>query len=315
MKYFIIENGQQAGPFDINQLAQKSITSKTLVWAEGMEEWTPAWKVQELRPIIDGTYHAAETEETNRQQEPPIPPTNPATDAYQQGFQQGFQQAQQAAQQYMQHPRKKSNKTLWKALLICVLIILALFAITNPGKNAHKEAIRTELGNIIDRASESDGNDFFSQGFKMMTSMFASNMLNSVIEELFEYHNYILFSKGTVDFNGETHTVSFGILGSVYTINADDVTKALEKGNGSIKIMGPSSTDGNDSREDEENTDNQASPSARIQQKLEEKANETANRITDKVSQKVEEKINERIEEATDSSKIEKLVNKILELL
>ena len=56
----------------------------------------------------------------------------------------------------------------------------------------------------------------------------AGSAIDEVMNQLFEYHNYIVCSKGTVEFNGKQHTVSFGILGSVYTMNADDMVKALE---------------------------------------------------------------------------------------
>ncbi len=55
MEYFMIENGQQTGPFTIDQLAQKHITSETLVWAEGMSNWTPAWQVEQLKYILTGS--------------------------------------------------------------------------------------------------------------------------------------------------------------------------------------------------------------------------------------------------------------------
>lgn len=58
--------------------------------------------------------------------------------------------------------------------------------------------------------------------------MMAGSAIDEVMNQLFEYHNYIVCSKGTVEFNGKQHTVSFGILGSVYTMNADDMVKALE---------------------------------------------------------------------------------------
>mgnify|MGYP001620403763 CR=1 FL=1 len=35
MEYFIVENGKQAGPFSIAQLAEKHIKPETLVWKEG----------------------------------------------------------------------------------------------------------------------------------------------------------------------------------------------------------------------------------------------------------------------------------------
>lgn len=54
MEYFIIENnGQQAGPFSLEQLVQKAITPETLVWAQGMKDWTPAWKIAELKTVLE----------------------------------------------------------------------------------------------------------------------------------------------------------------------------------------------------------------------------------------------------------------------
>ena len=61
-----------------------------------------------------------------------------------------------------------------------------------------------------------------------IAKMMAGSAIDEVMNQLFEYHNYIVCSKGTVEFNGKQHTVSFGILGSVYTMNADDMVKALE---------------------------------------------------------------------------------------
>ena len=52
MEYFIVENGKQAGPFTIAQLAERHIKSETLVWKEGMTDWTPAWKIAELKYIL-----------------------------------------------------------------------------------------------------------------------------------------------------------------------------------------------------------------------------------------------------------------------
>lgn len=36
MQYFIVINDVQQGPFSIDELRQRNITSDTLVWAEGM---------------------------------------------------------------------------------------------------------------------------------------------------------------------------------------------------------------------------------------------------------------------------------------
>ncbi len=54
MEFFIIDhNGQQAGPFSFDQLVQKAISPETLVWKQGMADWTPAWKVEELKAVLE----------------------------------------------------------------------------------------------------------------------------------------------------------------------------------------------------------------------------------------------------------------------
>ena len=67
MEYFIIENnGQQAGPFSLEQLVQKAITPETLVWAQGMKDWTPAWKIAELKTVLE-TIEAIKANTANKE--------------------------------------------------------------------------------------------------------------------------------------------------------------------------------------------------------------------------------------------------------
>lgn len=72
--YSVAINGQQYGPFSINQLRQMvtqgQVNAQTLVWAQGMSQWTPAGLVPELvslfSPPVPGTIGGAPTP-------PPIP--------------------------------------------------------------------------------------------------------------------------------------------------------------------------------------------------------------------------------------------------
>ena len=54
--YFVVVNGQQTGPFDMQTLASQAstarLTPQTLVWTQGMEQWTPAGLVQALARIF-----------------------------------------------------------------------------------------------------------------------------------------------------------------------------------------------------------------------------------------------------------------------
>lgn len=301
MEFFIIDhNGQQAGPFSFDQLVQKGISPETLVWKQGMADWTPAWKVEDLRAVLEAI-------RANQQQD--------YQKAQQEAYQQGFQQGAAMHSNFQQQPKKKTSHFAMKMVIGLIIFILALFAVTNPSADAHKEKVRTEAS----KAVGSTDNNFFSQALRSVAKMMAGSMMDEAMNQLFEYHNYIVCSTGSVEFNGKPHTVSFGILGNVYTMNADDMVKALESADNlhieESESNVSSDTPNMDSSDSEDQADSdEGSFSTKMQKKLEEKANQAFDKAADKVSKKVEEKINQKLDETTDSSSIEKIIDKILEL-
>ena len=54
--YYVAINNQQAGPFEVSALNDKvaagNITRDTLVWTNGMAQWTPAGSVAELSGLF-----------------------------------------------------------------------------------------------------------------------------------------------------------------------------------------------------------------------------------------------------------------------
>lgn len=359
MEFFIIDhNGQQAGPFSFDQLVQKGISPETLVWKQGMADWTPAWKVEDLRAVLEaveanqnnqsnrnaqkqeGVLQDFQQQGANQQQsfQQGANQQQAQQEAYQKAQQQDYQKAQQEAYQqgfqqgaamhsnFQQQPKKNKKKSHFaiKMVIGLIIFILAIFAVTNPSADAHKEKVRTEASKAVEKAVGSTDNNFFSQALRSVAKMMTGSMMDEAMNQLFEYHNYIVCSTGSVEFNGKPHTVSFGILGNVYTMNADDMVKALESAD-NLHIEESESNvssdtpnmDGSDSEanvnEDQAESD-EGSLSTRMQKKLEEKANQAFDKAADKVSKKVEEKINQKLEETTDSSSIEKVIDKILEL-
>ena len=330
MEFFIIDhNGQQAGPFSFDQLVQKGISPETLVWKQGMADWTPAWKVEDLKAVLEAI-EANQSNQNDQKQEGVQQDFQQETyqqdyqKAQQEAYQQGFQQGAAMHSNFQQQPKKKSSHFAMKMVIGLIIFILAIFAITNPSADAHKEKVRTEASKAVEKAVGSTDNNFFSQALRSVAKMMAGSMMDEAMNQLFEYHNYIVCSTGSVEFNGKPHTVSFGILGNVYTMNADDMVKALESAD-NLHIEESESNvssdtpnmDGSDSEanvnEDQADSD-EGSLSTRMQKKLEEKANQAFDKAADKVSKKVEEKINQKLEETTDSSSIEKIIDKILEL-
>ena len=71
MKYYIAENGQQAGPFEPSELLMHGLTVNSLVWCEGMPSWTSASQVPELMALLTGqTFNPGGI----NTQLPPMPP-------------------------------------------------------------------------------------------------------------------------------------------------------------------------------------------------------------------------------------------------
>ena len=326
MEFFIIDhNGQQAGPFSFDQLVQKGISPETLVWKQGMADWTPAWKVEGLRAVLEAIEANQSNQNAQKQegvQQDFQQGANQQQDyqkAQQEAYQQGFQQGAAMHSNFQQQPKKKTSHFAMKMVIGLIIFILAIFAITNPSADAHKEKVRTEASKAVEKAVGSTDNNFFSQALRSVAKMMAGSMMDEAMNQLFEYHNYIVCSTGSVDFNGKPHTVSFGILGNVYTMNADDMVKALESADNlhieESESNVSSDTPNMDSSDSEDQADSdEGSLSTRMQKKLEEKANQTFDKAADKVSKKVEEKINQKLDETTDSSSIEKIIDKILEL-
>lgn len=333
MEFFIIDrNGQQAGPFSFDQLVQKGISPETLVWKQGMADWTPAWKVEDLRAVLEAIEANQSNQNAQKQEgvQQGFPQgANQQQDyqkAQQEAYQQGFQQGAAMNSNFQQQPKKNKKKSHFamKMVIGLIIFILAIFAITNPSADAHKEKVRTEASKAVEKAVGSTDNNFFSQALRSVAKMMAGSMMDEAMNQLFEYHNYIVCSTGSVEFNGKPHTVSFGILGNVYTMNADDMVKALESADNlhieeseSNASSDTPNMDGSDSEanvnEDQTESD-EGSFSTKMQKKLEEKANQAFDKAADKVSKKVEEKINQKLDETTDSSSIEKVIDKILEL-
>jgi len=72
MKYWIIEKGESVGPLGADELLEKRIAETTKVWREGLDNWTVAGEVDELRawfaPPVDSVSEAVpEIEESTQE--------------------------------------------------------------------------------------------------------------------------------------------------------------------------------------------------------------------------------------------------------
>ena len=288
MNYFIIENGLQVGPFSAEILVKnKNITAETLVWADGFADWTPAWQVEELRIMLQTNTPAQQTP-------PPVPPyinnvNNQETE-----------------------PKEKEKKPIWKTVAIVAVAIIIILAIANPSKDRHKDAIKKELTEAVETINEKEGNsdDLLSMGLSVITKILDDNTVDSTLDDMINYHNYIIYSVCDVKFDGREHNVSYGFLGHVYTVNADDIVKCYEsKMNSSSNEEISNDTDSkSDAVEDNSKDKKDKSDDA-----LDKAADKIVDKVSKKVQDKVDEKLSEKLNEAADST--DGIIDKICKIL
>lgn len=205
MKYFILDsNSQQQGPFTIYELKDRGINEQTLVWAEGMENWQPAWQVEEIKRLLFD--QPAGT--------PPPPPHS--TDSF----------SQMPSGQPMSPQPQQSHRALIAGIIIAVIVLVVL-AITNPDRRQHTDAIARAFTEAFD--NEMDKSGISDSALGEIGNMIADRMTASMVDQLLDYHNYFIFSKSTITIVGKSYTVSWGLLGRVFTVSNDRLSQKLEK--------------------------------------------------------------------------------------
>ena len=215
MDFFIIKDNKQRGPYSIEQLTEMGITSETLVWREGLGTWKPAWQVDELRAILDGKPTDAATPPPVTLQEDDI--------AYDET------QPDEPADATAQPDKRRRRRTAkW---LAAAAVVFFLLLITCPGEEKHRQTVVDEIAEAAQRENiwQSKDDDLLGAFGETLGNMLVAQFADAVVGQFMRVDNYVIFSVGKIRYGGETKTVSFGILGHVFTFDADDIGKAMEK--------------------------------------------------------------------------------------
>ena len=214
MKYFIVENNKQSGPFSIYELKDKGITSETLVWAEGMTDWTPAWKVDELRAFLFNTKDASTP--------PPLPEDMEQSAAA---------QAEPAAAIEKKKPQGSSClKRMFVGFLFLLAVLLVAMAVSCPSEQAHKNKIKEKITLALEQSAQRN-NNLFGVGIGLVRHLLTDEILDRVLDEMVDYHNYYVFSKCTINSDGKDKNISYGAFAHVFTMNEDDLSRYIDEHN------------------------------------------------------------------------------------
>lgn len=114
----------------------------------------------------------------------------------------------------------KNKKSL--IAIAVVAFLLVLLAATCPGQKDHTDIIKSAFSEGLQQQSTDD----FSKAF---SALFASRLVESFLDSHMKVHNYVLFSTGELAVEGESGTLTFGILNHVFLLKEDELKEAMNK--------------------------------------------------------------------------------------
>ncbi|MCR5078067.1 MAG: GYF domain-containing protein [Prevotella sp.] len=255
MEYYISIDNEKRGPYSISELEGRGIDATSLVMPANGSQWTPAWQIEELRPVLmkkdaatgqPGTATEAATgakakseEETDNQQgeapdeEAPVQGNPIEEEAPYVEAQPLHQQSCQPPYPPQQPPRKKSHTGCLLGILTALVALIAVLILTCPKTEQHKEALANVItSTVTDAANDTDStfeDDLMAQAFRTISNAFTSKVMQAAVDNLVTVDNHIIFSVGKVHYDGKDHTVSVGLLGHIFTVDKEDVKKAADK--------------------------------------------------------------------------------------
>lgn len=201
IRFFIYSDGRQHGPYDVHGLKEQGLSSETLVWRDGMDGWTPAWQVAELKQVLAG--------KDDMQDVPPPVEPQPA------GREEDLNDV--ADRPVFPPSMRKGRHTRRKIILAVLALLLVVMALTCPGKETHKDAVGKEVERTISSMS-GDGGSWGVIGDMMM-----SGIATFAVDQLLDVEDYVFFSIGSIRYGDRSKAVSFGIFNHVFTFDAEYV--------------------------------------------------------------------------------------------
>lgn len=216
MEFFIIKNDEQQGPFTIDQLREMAIDANTPVWHNGLDDWTSAANIDELRDLLK--YSPSHTYNENEIIEEPASVATPP-----QWNSRMVKVAENVAPRATKPKKRRTG--LWVTLGVVAALAIIL-TITNPKTEDHSREITNVSRSWVTETVDNFNMNNLLGGVVKTASTW---LIRSAVDEYVKVDNYVLFSIGYIDTGAEKTRVSFGILGNVFTFNKDQLGEKINE--------------------------------------------------------------------------------------
>lgn len=108
--------------------------------------------------------------------------------------------------------------------LLIIVLCLGILVVSCPDERKHKDAVtqiasnafRSEINNNIDSKED--------EAYAFVGNVLVGGVISFIVNFNFTVDNYFIFSIGKMNLNDHEKTVSFGILGHVFTFNRKQIS-------------------------------------------------------------------------------------------
>lgn len=128
MLYFYIENNEQKGPFNLEEMQKLSIKKDTLIWYEGLDDWTEAQNIKGFESFIFNT----------------VPPKIPVTSKEPPKFQDPSSKVSQESKPEVKKSNNLKNVILLSSIATVLFIGIYLFVNSNTSNGKNDESVFTD---------------------------------------------------------------------------------------------------------------------------------------------------------------------------
>jgi len=127
------------------------------------------------------------------------------------------------------HKKKRTDmkRNIIIGTLTAAVVLTLVF--TCPGKKAHQAAIRDLITETLDEEPPEIIPQELLPVWNVLGSLAAGQLIDVLLDSQLEVRNYAIFSIGRIQLPDEKKTVSFGILGKIYTFDKEDIQKSWRK--------------------------------------------------------------------------------------
>ncbi|MCM1310714.1 MAG: hypothetical protein NC301_06790 [Bacteroides sp.] len=112
--------------------------------------------------------------------------------------------------------------------IIISILCLGVLIISCPNEQKHKEAVAQMASNYFRNKLNNNIDSDEDEAYALVGSTLASGLISLFVNFNYTVDNYFIFSVGKINFMGKEKTVSYGILGHVFTPNNNQISKAAD---------------------------------------------------------------------------------------